>query len=185
LVQIGTEATLLIGGFIIAIGLVLYVSNRFEEFSKNIRTLLILSLSILAFLTPSVSARIFGDTIKAETPIDQLWQTFDQTSIDQHIKDGHVVFVDVTADWCITCQVNKQFVLADEDVYTQLSARNVVAMQADWTLPSDTISLYLASFQRYGIPFNAIYGPAAPQGIPLPELLSKDIVLKALKQAKG
>jgi len=59
----------------------------------------------------------------------------------------------------------------------------VLAMRADWTNPNPAITEYLASFGRYGIPFNAVYGPAAPEGIPLPELLTEDEVLAALRQA--
>jgi suppressor for copper-sensitivity B len=58
-------------------------------------------------------------------------------------------------------------------------------MRGDWTLPSDEISDYLSSFGRYGIPFNAVYGPALPAGEALPELLSVGIVLRALDRAGG
>jgi suppressor for copper-sensitivity B len=56
-------------------------------------------------------------------------------------------------------------------------------MMADWTRPSDEIARYLASFGRYGIPFNAVYGPGAPQGLPLPELLTPEAVRAALAEA--
>ena len=58
-------------------------------------------------------------------------------------------------------------------------------MRADWTRPDARISAYLASFGRYGIPFNAVYGPGAPGGIALPELLRADSVLAAFAQAAG
>src|SRR3546814_18317140 len=66
-----------------------------------------------------------------------------------------------------------------------LDSPNVVRMRGDWTLPSDAISAYLAGFGRYGIPFNAVYGPGAPQGLALPEILTRDAVLNALAQAAG
>jgi suppressor for copper-sensitivity B len=71
------------------------------------------------------------------------------------------------------------------EVLKKLSAPNVVAMQADWTRPDETIANYLASFGRYGIPFDVVYGPGAPDGVPLPELLTDDAVLAALSQAAG
>ena len=49
-------------------------------------------------------------------------------------------------------------------------------MRADWTRPDDRISSYLAEHGRYGIPFNIVYGPGAPDGIPLPELLTEAAV---------
>ncbi|MDX1401795.1 MAG: disulfide bond formation protein DsbD, partial [Kiloniellales bacterium] len=66
-----------------------------------------------------------------------------------------------------------------------LMAENVSLQRGDWTLPSEEISVYLASFGRYGIPFNVIYGPGAPEGFPLPELLTIDAVADALAQASG
>jgi suppressor for copper-sensitivity B len=56
-------------------------------------------------------------------------------------------------------------------------------MQADWTRPDETISRYLESFDRYGIPFNVVYGPEAPDGIVLPELLTAQVVMQALEDA--
>jgi len=111
------------------------------------------------------------------------WVPFDETAIPKHMAAGRVVFVDVTADWCITCRVNKTFVLETQAIAKYLNGRNVVAMRADWTRPDEAIARYLALFDRYGIPFNAIHGPAHPTGLPLPELLSEDSVLSGLRAA--
>ena len=111
------------------------------------------------------------------------WQPFDIAAIAESVAAGKVVFVDITADWCVTCQVNKRLVIRDAEVWARLEASGVVCMRADWTRPSDEIAAYLASFGRYGIPFNAVYGPARRDGIVLPELLSKDAVLDALAAA--
>ena len=56
-------------------------------------------------------------------------------------------------------------------------------MQGDWTRPDQTISDYLARYGRYGIPFNAVFGPGAPEGILLPELLTPGAVTDALDRA--
>ena len=61
--------------------------------------------------------------------------------------------------------------------------KNVVLLQADWTAPNDEITAYLASFDRYGIPFNIVYGPSQTGGIILPELLTREVVLDALDKA--
>jgi suppressor for copper-sensitivity B len=95
------------------------------------------------------------------------------------------VFVDVTADWCVTCIVNKRLVVESKEVNARLAAADVVAMQADWTRPDDRIARYLAANNRFGIPFNAVYGPGAPGGILLPELLTEGVVLDALARAAG
>jgi suppressor for copper-sensitivity B len=89
----------------------------------------------------------------------------------------------VTADWCLTCQANKSLVLERDPVASRLQGAGIVAMKADWTNPDPTISAFLERHGRYGIPFNIVYGPAAPEGIPLPELLSDAEVLSALDRA--
>ena len=94
-----------------------------------------------------------------------------------------MVFVDVTAEWCLTCKVNKTVALGDPAVQMTFGQDNVTAMVADWTLPDPDVTAYLASYERYGIPFNAVYGPSAPDGIALPELLRANDVLEALGKA--
>jgi len=111
------------------------------------------------------------------------WTTFDRGEIPKLVSRGEVVFVDVTADWCLTCKANKALVLDREPVRAALRAPGVTAMQADWTRPDESISRYLETFERYGIPFNAVYGPGAPDGIVLPELLSTEAVMSALETA--
>ena len=96
-----------------------------------------------------------------------------------------MVFVDVTAEWCITCQVNKKLVIDTPAVQDRLAGGATVAMRADWTRPSESIARYLAGFGRYGIPFNAVYGPRAPHGVALPELLTPGAVEDGFRQAGG
>ncbi len=69
------------------------------------------------------------------------------------------------------------------DVAAALNSTKVVTMRADWTKPSDVIANYLASFNRFGIPFNVIYGPNSPSGVILPELLTNGAVFAGLEQA--
>lgn len=110
------------------------------------------------------------------------WQPLDRQAIRGLIAQGKVVFVDVTADWCLTCKANKTLVLTREPVLTGLESTEL--MIGDWTLPNDAITQYLESHGRYGIPFNAVYGPGAPQGIVLPEILTAESVLSAIDAAR-
>jgi suppressor for copper-sensitivity B len=116
---------------------------------------------------------------------DTRWQNFDPAAIAGLVRDGNVVFVDVTADWCLTCKVNERLVLGAASVRAALEGPRVVAMRADYTRSDPAITAYLQRFGRFGIPFNAVYGPAAPGGLPLPELLTTGIVTAALAQATG
>ncbi|NBD31177.1 MAG: copper-binding protein [Alphaproteobacteria bacterium] len=139
---------------------------------------------------PFLGIMLFGagylaDTSKPPAPSAQVtaWVPFDRAEIARRVSTGEVVFVDVTADWCLTCKANKALVLDRDPVVSALADEEVTPMQADWTRPDPAISRYLESFERYGIPFNAVYGPAAPDGIVLPELLSADAVMAALDDA--
>ena len=115
------------------------------------------------------------------------WQPFDRVRLFAAVAEGRTVIVDVTADWCITCQVNKQVVLERGDVAAAIERGaadgTVLALRADWTQADPAIAAYLAEFGRFGIPFNAVYGRGAPSGIALPELLRADDVLAALRNA--
>jgi suppressor for copper-sensitivity B len=76
-------------------------------------------------------------------------------------------------------------VLERDPVLSALNGEGVIAMQADWTRPDERISRYLEANNRYGIPFNAIYGPGAPNGIVLSEILSSQAILAALDSARA
>ena len=112
-----------------------------------------------------------------------IWQPFDQSKLAGYVAEGKTVLVDVTADWCITCQANKAAVLNRGAVAEKLASGQVLALKADWTRPNPEIQAYLASFGRYGIPFNAVYGPKAAAGIALPEILTEGVVLSAIAAA--
>jgi suppressor for copper-sensitivity B len=124
-------------------------------------------------------------TISTTTALDEGWQPFSESMIAPAVQSGKIVVVDVTADWCLTCKANKRLVLDQDDVVEALSGPEIVRLQADWTQRDAKISAYLQEFGRYGIPFNIVYGPNAPEGIPLPELLSKKAILGALSEAAG
>jgi suppressor for copper-sensitivity B len=111
------------------------------------------------------------------------WVAFDEAAIADSVARDKVVFVDVTADWCITCQANKKLVIDADPVAGRLQQDGVVAMKADWTNPDPKIADFLGRHGRYGIPFNIVYGPGAPAGIVLPELLTRQAVTAALDQA--
>ncbi len=121
--------------------------------------------------------------IDSAGPADSIWQPFDRAAIPALVAAGKTVFVDVTAAWCITCPFNKTTVLDRGEVARRLAGGPVVAMRADWTLPDAGIAAYLERSGRFGIPFNAVYGPALPRGLVLPELLTEDAVLAALDRA--
>jgi thiol:disulfide interchange protein len=111
------------------------------------------------------------------------WQPFSADSIKEAQAQGRPVFVDFTAAWCLSCQVNERSVLHDASVERELGSQHYVLLRADWTRYDPEITRQLASVSRSGVPTYVIY-PAAPGGRVqvLPELLTKSAVLTALSQ---
>jgi suppressor for copper-sensitivity B len=113
------------------------------------------------------------------------WQPLSEQAITAALADHKRVFIDVTADWCVTCKANKYNVLLRDDVQDALSAPDVVALRGDWSRPSETISRFLHARGSAAVPFNQIYGPDLAEGQILPALLNREALLAALSAAKG
>ena len=118
-----------------------------------------------------------------ETAGSTVWQPFSAEAVKQARTGGKAVFVDFTAAWCLSCQVNERVVLNSADVQKQLRSADVVAMRADWTQYDEKITAALQAVGRSGVPTYIIY-PANPSAVPdvLPEVLSKSVVLTAMQK---
>ncbi len=144
----------------------------------------LLALALIPFF-PQAETRDFALAKNADNEDQLNWVAFEPDRIAQYVADTKVVFVDITARWCVTCVANKLAVINTPEIQQALSAEDVLPMQGDWTRPDAVISDFLNRHQRFGIPFNAVYGPGAPEGILLSEILSKDALIDALNKARG
>lgn len=181
-VQVSSQLAVAIGA-LFAITLLVLSLRRWLPSSRLGKKagIVVTVLGVVALLSP-----IYGNFERTERKIlTHPWQRFMPHTIAQRIAEGKVIFVNVTADWCITCKANEITVLRRKDVMTLLSASSLIAMQADWTRPDPGIAQYLASFSRYGIPFDVVYGPGAPQGVVLPEILTEADISAAVAKARG
>ncbi|MFT5558519.1 MAG: suppressor for copper-sensitivity B [Sphingobacteriales bacterium] len=177
---IGTSNMFLIAALL----LVILFTLTLRKYGKRILLIVFFSLLLstaLGFFLGSLTTKDWGSSIAGELD----WSPLDAAAIVQQVASGKTVFVDVTADWCITCKANKIGVMLQDPVYRALQAENVVLMKGDWTVRSDSVTAYLQSYGRYGVPFNIVYGPGAPQGLPLSTILSSKQVLSALQQAQA
>ncbi|MDY7096179.1 MAG: thioredoxin family protein [Acidobacteriota bacterium] len=112
------------------------------------------------------------------------WRPFDEAEAIALAEAGTPVFVDVTADWCLTCKANEQLVLARRDIATAFADHGVVAMKADWTNYDDAITDLLQRHGRTGIPFYLLYRPDQPPHV-FGELLTQEAILTAVREAGG
>jgi suppressor for copper-sensitivity B len=110
------------------------------------------------------------------------WTEFDRARAESLARDGRLVFVDVTADWCFTCKANERFILDTDEVTEAFKRYRVVAMRADWTNQDVAIARFLADYGRYSIPFYLLYRPGAEPHL-FPELLRKRDVLRVLDES--
>ncbi len=111
------------------------------------------------------------------------WAPYTPQALADARAAGHPVFVDFTAAWCLSCQVNERLVLRSADVQQQLADRKITLIKADWTQYDPAITHELSAVQRSGVPTYVLY-PAAKDAPPdvLPELLTKDLVLAAIQR---
>jgi suppressor for copper-sensitivity B len=183
--EAGINISMLAGGILAALLVALAWRHRLPP-GKRTRRMIEFAAVILAAIAVLVPA-LRGQAVPAlqadSSSVTGLWQPFDESSLHRLVSSGKVILVDVTAAWCLTCKVNELAVLERPPVADRLRNSDVIAMRADWTRPDPAVTAYLQSFGRYGVPLNVVYGPGAPEGIALPELLTSDAVMDAFRRA--
>jgi thiol:disulfide interchange protein DsbD len=109
------------------------------------------------------------------------WEAWTPESFEAARATGQPVFVDFTAAWCLSCQVNEKAVLQSADVDTKLISKHFILMRADWTQYDPKITQALAAVGRSGVPTYVVYPPGKVSNPDvLPEILTKAVVLKAI-----
>lgn len=154
--------------FLIVIVIIL---NYFFQFKKTF-----IFIGIIIFFTlPNFT--IFSSNY---SKIESDWLDFNLVNIEKLIEKDQIIFIDVTADWCATCQFNKINVLNSTIVEEAFSKFDVIKIKADWTKPNKKIEKFLQNNSKFGIPYNIFYNKSNKNGVELSELLSTKEVLETL-----
>lgn len=110
----------------------------------------------------------------------EFWEPWSPERVEQYVREGRTVYVDFTARWCATCQVNKRVVFGSQEVIDAFERNNIVALKADWTNRDPRITERLHQLGKAAVPVNLVYKNGENEPIILPEVLTPGIVLEAL-----
>ena len=139
-----------------------------------------ITLVVLIFIFFSSSLQLFQQQLSTEN--DKDWINFFTVDVNQLVEQDKIIFLDITADWCATCQFNKLNVLNSNTIIQEFKENNVTLIRADWTRPNEKINIFLEKYDRFGIPFNAFFSKNFPNGILLSELLSEKELVEAINK---
>jgi thiol:disulfide interchange protein/DsbC/DsbD-like thiol-disulfide interchange protein len=110
----------------------------------------------------------------------QGWEPWSAETVARYQSQGRPVFVDFTASWCLSCQVNERVALSQTQVQKAFADANVALLRADWTRHDEAITQALTALGRDGVPAYALYAPGNSNPQMLPEVLTPGIVTDAL-----
>jgi suppressor for copper-sensitivity B len=161
------------------IALLIFLSFKIKKFF--LRTFVLASLGILAFILP---IEFHSHQSKIKNEINSYWIGFDENILNNLIAQNKIILVDVTADWCLTCKFNKILVLNSPEIIELLKTQKVIGLRADITKPDPEVMKFLAKHNRFAIPFNAVYGPNARQGLLTSEFLNKNELLSIINNVQ-
>jgi thiol:disulfide interchange protein len=194
--QLGMEAVIGAGAFLLTVGVAAWLIGRFATLSAKRRTywfawagaLAVTIIGFRLFLAPVLQAQeVLAGTSPAGTSTSQegiAWRPFTTATVEELLQQHRTVFIDFTAEWCLTCKVNEKTVLADPEVIGRFASLGIVAVKADWTNRNPEITRLLSQFGRSGVPLYVIFPAASPdRPIVLPEVITKGIVLEAMDRA--
>ncbi len=194
--QLGIEGVIWTGAFLLSLGISCWLIGRFATLTGTRRktllvwvaALLITACGYAGFLEGALDVRhvIAGTPATggvSEGGADR-WEPFTLSSLEARLEEGRPVFLDFTAEWCLTCKVNERTVLADGDVVKRLHSGGLVTMRADWTNRNPEITRLLQRFGRSGVPLYVLFPAGRPtQPIVLPEVITAGIVIEAIDRA--
>ncbi len=182
--QVGNDAVLSLLAGLLVVGIGAWIFGRWAR-SESAARLVFAALFAAAGLwlawpgTGTAPAEARAATAR---PGEIAWQPWSPERLAELRAAGTPVFVDFTAAWCVTCQVNKRVALNREEVVKALADRGVVPLKADWTNHDPRITAALAELGRNALPVYALYAPGHSQPKLLPEVLTASLVVEEISK---
>jgi thiol:disulfide interchange protein len=186
--QRGLEGAIWASCFLLVISIACWMKGAFAvPTASAAKRGLVLVLMLLLVLGSGIY--FIGDKFQsakiasADSQMRRGWQGFTPERLQAELEQGHTVFVDFTAAWCLTCKFNEANVLESADVREAFQRHGIVKMKADWTNGDPVITKLLQQFGRPGVPLYVLYPGKNAQPIVFPELLTKAMVLEKVETA--
>lgn len=189
--QAGEMGVALFARFLLATAFYSFCIGKFappgSSFAYEVR-LLVIGAIALAFAWFTWSAPQYEKILEerfnarmAQQVLEDGWYRYSPQLVAEFAKAGRTIFIDATADWCLTCKANEAAVLSDKELLQKLDSAGVVRMKADWTRETPEVNELLYSMGKSGVPAYAIYpkGDKSKQVV-LPELLTSGLILEAI-----
>jgi thiol:disulfide interchange protein len=184
--QRGTDAVIWASCFLLTISIVCWMKGAFITPTASATGRAVAGVAMLTLLVAS-SFYFIGTkfrssklaAIQSEAAGD--WRPFTPERLQTELNQGHLVFVDFTAAWCLTCKFNEASVLESDTVREAFQRHNVIKLKADWTNGDPVITKLLQQFGRPGVPLYVLYPGKSEKPVVFPELMTKSIVLEKLE----
>lgn len=180
--QTGSDGVILVAGGAILLGFGIWLATKI---GKGVMGRIVAGIVILfAFLAPSIATAGItrpegGGSLAAEVGAEP-WS---EARVAQLRSEGRVIFVDFTARWCVTCQVNKRIAIDSDKARKAFADHNVAFLVADWTNQDSVIAGALAEHGRAGVPLYLVYPASGGEPAVLPQILTPGLVAKAVTDA--
>jgi thiol:disulfide interchange protein DsbD len=184
--QRGLEGAIWASCFLLVISVACWMKGAFvlptASFAKRTVVLVLMLVLVLASGVYFIGGKFHSANIaSADSRLRGDWQAFTPERLQAELEQGHSVFVDFTAAWCLTCKFNEANVLESSAVREAFQRHAIVKLKADWTNGDPVITKLLQQFGRPGVPLYVLYPGKSDQPIVFPELLTKSMLLEKLE----
>ena len=157
-----------------------------KRWATTVAGVIVLAVVAVCVATPKELAVAPATAPAPNTPagpaLSSAWQPWSADAVQHALAAGEPVFVDFTASWCLSCQVNERVALDQQEVMQAFTAHNVALFRADWTRQDPAITEALTTLGRSGVPVYALYTPGQSDPQLLPQVLTPGIVVDAISK---
>ena len=153
-----------------------------RRWAAAVAALILLGVIALAVFGQRLANEPAGKASQSDDTELNGWEPWSAEAVSRYLAEGRPVFVDFTAAWCLSCQVNERVALNQPQVKQAYQSANVARLRADWTRHDEAITQALTALGRSGVPAYALYAPGEKSPRLLPEVLTPGIVMDALSK---